>query len=65
MEKDKLEIVLEDILDELKSVNNDIREQKQQATQLQEKFVAFEEKINQIKQPASAVADLKPIQACH
>ena len=63
MEKDKLEIVLEDILDELKSVNNGIREHKQQAIQLQEKFVAFEEKASQIKQPASAVADLQPIQA--
>jgi hypothetical protein len=63
MEKDKLEIVLEDILDELKSVNNGIREHKQQAIQLQEKFVAFEEKASQIKQPASAVADLRPIQA--
>ena len=63
MEKDKFEIVLEDILDELKSVNNGIREHKQQAIQLQEKFVAFEEKITQIKQPASAVADLQPIKA--
>ena len=63
MEKDKLEIVLEDILDELKSVNNGIREHKQQAIQLQEKFVAFEEKANQTKQPASAVANLQPIQA--
>ena len=63
MEKDKLEIILEDILDELKSVNNGIREHKQQAIELQEKLVAFEEKISQIKQPASAVADLQPVQA--
>jgi hypothetical protein len=58
MEKDKLEIVLEDILDELKSVNNGIREHKQQATQLQEKFVAFEEKLSQNK--ATGISSCRP-----
>ena len=41
MEKDKLEIVLEDILDELKTVNNTMQQHKQQTTELQERVFAF------------------------
>ena len=64
MEKEKLELVLEDILDELKTVNNAMHEQKQQTKQLQERFFAVEEKINQINHTAAPVVDIKPIQAC-
>lgn len=44
MEKDKLEIVLEDMLDELKNVNNGIREHKQQAIQLQENLLLLKKR---------------------
>jgi hypothetical protein len=64
MEKEKLEIVLEDILDELKAVNNLMHGQKQQASELQERFSAFEEKISQLNHAALPVVDIKPIQAC-
>ena len=64
MEKEKLEIVLEDMLDELKIINNTTQEQKQQSTQLQERFFALEEKINQSNPAAPPVVNIKPIQAC-
>src|SRR6478609_5533844 len=64
MEKEKLELVLEDILDELKIINNTTQQQKQQVLQLQENFFALEEKINQLNSAASPVVNIKPIQAC-
>jgi len=41
MEKEKLEIVLEGMLDELKTVNNKMQQYKQQTTELQERVFAF------------------------
>jgi hypothetical protein len=62
MEKEKLEIVLEDILDELKTVNNLMHEQKQQTSQMQQRFFAFEEKINQLNEVTTPVVETKFIQ---
>jgi hypothetical protein len=63
MEKDKLELVLEDVLDELKTINIAVQEHKQQTVQLQEKFYAYEEKANEFKQVSSVVVDIKSIEA--
>ena len=48
MEKEKLEFVLEDIMDDLKTVSNLLQEQKQQSIQLEEKVSAVEVKLNQL-----------------
>lgn len=61
MEKDKLEIVLEDILDELKTVNNTMQQHKQQTTELQEQVLAFEERIDKLN--PSAIPFIKPLEA--
>jgi hypothetical protein len=63
MEKDKLELVLEDVLDELKTINNAMQEHKQQAVQLKEIFYAYEEKANELKQASSVSVDIKPMQS--
>jgi hypothetical protein len=63
MEKEKLELVLEDVLDELKTMNNAMQEHKQQAVQLKEAFYAYEEKANELKQVSSVSVDIKPIEA--
>ena len=61
MEKEKLEIVLEDILDELKTVNNTMQQHKQQTAELQEKVFAFEETIEKLD--PSTVPFIKPLEA--
>ena len=60
MEKDKLEIVLEDILDELKTVNNTMQQHKQQTTELQERVFAFEERIDKLN--PSTISFIKPLE---
>lgn len=60
MEKEKVEIVLADILDELKTTNNIMQEQRQQIVQLQERTVAFEEKINRLNELALPIINVKP-----
>jgi hypothetical protein len=42
MEKEKLEIVLEDMCDDLKVLNSITTEQKQQSDQLQQRFTSLE-----------------------
>jgi len=49
MEKEKLEIVLEEVLEELKAVKETVLEQKQQTWQLQEKINDFEKKLDERK----------------
>jgi hypothetical protein len=63
MENDKIELVLEDVLDELRTINNAMQEHKQQAVQLKEKICDFQEKINQSNPAAPAVADIQRIEA--
>ena len=48
MEKEKLEMLLEDIMDDLKNVNNLLQEQKQQSMQLEEKISSSDVKLNQL-----------------
>ena len=61
MEREKIEIVLTDMFDELKTLNNNIQEQKQQTAQLREKICDFEERENRLNKSATPVADIKPI----
>ena len=53
MEKEKLEMVLEDIIDDLKTVSNLLQEQRQQGVELEEKVSLVEVKINQLNQEKS------------
>ena len=52
MEKDKLEIVLADMFDELKILNNNMAEQKRQVAQLQEKISDSKEKASRLNEAA-------------
>jgi hypothetical protein len=61
MEKEKLEIVLEDILDELKTVNKVMQQHKQQTTELQERVLAFEEIIDKLNPPI--IPSIEPFEA--
>jgi hypothetical protein len=61
MEKDKLEIVLEDILDELKTINTTMQQHKQQTMELQERVFAFEERIDKLN--PSTIPLIKPLEA--
>ena len=60
MEKEKLEILLADMFDDLRTLNNNMLEQKQQIAQMQDKVCEFEKKVNKAAAPA---ADIKPIEA--
>lgn len=60
MEKGKVEIVLADILDELKITVTIMQEQKQQIAQLQERTFAFEERINCLNELALSAINIKP-----
>ncbi|MGN6213655.1 hypothetical protein [Parafilimonas sp.] len=62
MEKEKIEFVLEDMLDELKMINNSVQEQKQQITQLYQKVSAFEEKANQANKAETPTVNIKPVE---
>lgn len=57
MEKEKLEIVLEEVLEELKGVKSVVQEQKQQIWQLQEKVEDFEKKL------IASPVDTQPVQS--
>lgn len=61
MEKEKIEIVLEEILEELKVIKDAVLEEKQQTWQLQERLVVFEKKLSEIKLIAPA-PDTKQMQ---
>ena len=62
MEKEKLEIVLEEVLEELKVVKSVVLEQKQQVWQLQERVGDVEKNLNGNKLMASPV-DTRPVQS--
>ena len=61
MEKEKLEIVLAEILDELKVTNNVMHKQGQQIAQLQEKTFTLDERIIQLNQATSLTVDMQPV----
>lgn len=61
MEKEKLDIVLADILDELKISNKAIQEQKQQILELHGKLPAFEEKTNRLNESAKPAIDINAV----
>ena len=63
METEKLEILLADMFDELKTLSNNMLEQKQQIAQLEEKVCDFEEKANQLNKATTTAIDIKPIEA--
>ena len=60
MEKEKLEIVLEGMLDELKTVNNKMQHYKQQTTELQERVFAFKERRDKLN--PSIIPFTKPLE---
>ena len=62
MEKEKLEIVLEEVLEELRTVKDTVLEQKQQTWQLQEKINDFEKKLNESK-PVVPLVNTRSIQS--
>jgi hypothetical protein len=61
MEKEKLEIVLEEVLEESKSMRGAVEELKQQIWQLKEKVEDFEKKMDGIK-PVALPVDTVPVQ---
>lgn len=62
MEREKLEIVLEEVLEELRTVKDTMLEQKQQTWQLQEKINDFEKKLEERK-PVTPPVNIISIQA--
>lgn len=62
MEKEKIEFVLEDMLDELKTIANNVQDQKQQIGQLHERVFAFEEKISQENKADVPTVNIKPVE---
>lgn len=62
MEKEKLEIVLEEVLEELKMVKDTMLEQKQQTWQLQEKINDFGKKLDDRK-PVTPPVNTTPMQS--
>lgn len=63
MEKDKLEIVLEDVCDDLKALNNIVSEQRHQSGQLQQRFNLFEDRLKQLTNNPRADAEINALQA--
>lgn len=62
MEKEKIEFVLEDMLDELRMTNNNMQEQKQQIAQLHQKVFAFEEKVSRENKADVPTVNTKPVE---
>src|SRR6185437_16062260 len=61
MEKEKIEIVLEEMLEDLKAIKEATLEEKQQTWQLQERVAGFEKKLSDIKLIVPG-PDTKPMQ---
>jgi hypothetical protein len=61
MEKEKLEIVLEEVLEEFRSMRGAVEELKQQVWQLKERGENFEKKLESIK-PVALSVETGPIQ---
>ncbi|MGI8951760.1 MAG: hypothetical protein ACR2FN_09285 [Chitinophagaceae bacterium] len=60
MEKEKLELLIEDILEEIKQVRFSSNEQQKEIKEVKEKLSSFEQKMN-TKKEVTSIVDIKPL----